>query len=75
MYCKSISGFDCIRVIKAISYYRHHRNIFNRYKSRDVSTNLLCRDVSRDNCVIPLLRDTNRDDCRLSFRRDVNRDD
>ena len=73
IFCKSISGFECIPctntsgfdgvdVTVGLSSWRHRRNIFHI-------------DVSRDDRRDPLLSDASRDDCRSSLRRDVSRDD
>ena len=73
IFCKSISGFECIPCTNTLGFdgvdvtvglfsERHCRNIFNI-------------DASRDNRRVPFLRNATRDDCRSSLRRDTSRDD
>ena len=55
-------GFDGVDVTVGLSSWRHRRNTFHIY-------------VSRDDCRVPLLRDESRDDRRSSSCRDASRDD
>ena len=85
IFCKSISGFECIPctntsgfegvdVTVGLSSWRHCRNIFHIDVSRDDRRVPLLRDASKDDRRSSSCRDTSRDDRRNLFRKDACRD-
>ena len=86
IFCKSISGFECIPckntsgsdgvdMTVGLSSWRHCRNIFHIDVSRDGRRDPLLRDATRDDRRSSSRRDTSRDDRRNLLCRDVCRDD
>ena len=86
IFCKSISGFECIPcttpsgfdgvdVTVGLCSWRHCRNIFHIDGSRDNHRVVqLLRDASRDNCRSSSCKNASIDNCRNLLCRNACRD-